>query len=145
MPTLQKGVLRRKWFEVNIYSHNSSQGNYYSSFCYSRRRGFSFLAAGALVFIVAIGVTAGTGSYASQKAGLYALYVGKSKLRFFFIKQGPKTNQNLRSFCWGHFSACKRCLLLHHESQPRRWTCLGVSFDQKCCSWHLFKSLLKSL
>jgi len=54
----------------------------------SRRRGFSFLAAGALVFIVAIGVTAGTGSYASQKAGLYALYVGLFAGAIFLLVRG---------------------------------------------------------
>ena len=37
--------------------------------------GFSVL--GFMMMIIAIGVTAGTAQYASDKAGLYVLYIGK--------------------------------------------------------------------
>lgn len=43
---------------------------------FSHKRGLTFCAVGFVLLIVAIGVTVGTESIASQKAGLYVLYVG---------------------------------------------------------------------
>jgi hypothetical protein len=45
---------------------------------FSQKRGLIFCVLGLLSFAIAIGVTVGTASVASQKAGLYVLYVGKS-------------------------------------------------------------------
>ena len=47
---------------------------------FSRNRGLLFSVLGLLMMAIAIGVTAGTANMASEKAGLYVLYVGKCKI-----------------------------------------------------------------
>ena len=44
-----------------------------------RNRGLIYCMLGLMMLIVAIGVTAGTAAQASQKGGLYILYIGKMK------------------------------------------------------------------
>jgi hypothetical protein len=56
---------------------------------FSQKRGLIFCVLGLLSFAIAIGVTVGTASVASQKAGLYVLYVGKSFFEKIYL---PKKN-----------------------------------------------------
>ena len=46
----------------------------------SRNRGLLFSLLGILTLVIAIGVTAGTASSASDKPGLYVVYIGESSL-----------------------------------------------------------------
>ena len=46
-------------------------------FHFRRNRGLIYCVLGLMMLIVAIGVTAGTADKASQKGGLYVLYLGK--------------------------------------------------------------------
>ena len=49
----------------------------------SRNRGLLFSLLGILTLVIAIGVTAGTASSASDKPGLYVVYIGESSLKIF--------------------------------------------------------------
>ena len=46
----------------------------------SRNRGLLFSLLGILTLVIAIGVTAGTASSASDKPGLYVVYIGEFTL-----------------------------------------------------------------
>ena len=46
----------------------------------SRNRGLLFSLLGILTLVIAIGVTAGTASSATDKPGLYVVYIGESSL-----------------------------------------------------------------
>ena len=63
------------------YSYKTAYALFISLFVNSsRNRGLLFSLLGILTLVIAIGVTAGTASSASDKPGLYVVYIGESTL-----------------------------------------------------------------
>ena len=72
----------------------------------SRNRGLLFSLLGILTLVIAIGVTAGTASSASDKPGLYVVYIGESSLNIFplVIRERSKVSVQGVVALDGHFA-----------------------------------------
>lgn len=77
---MPKGFISRRRLQVSSTFAFVKSSNMFH-FLRSRNRGYLFSVLGLLTMAIAIGVTAGTVKMASEKAGLYVLYVGKWTLK----------------------------------------------------------------
>ena len=109
---------------------------------YSQKRSLVFLVFALICFVIAIGVTAGTASSASQKPGLYVLFVGKwlkglftlsmelfSRRRWTTVSaQQSNMNGMMPCLCW-IFRVChKHNSLLIKPSSPSTKELRALSF-----------------
>ena len=92
---------------------------------------------GLMMLIVAIGVTAGTAAQASQKGGLYILYIGKMKDISSTTNFVPINSEGISYLfkifkykCFPYFRTvhhydcfvATRNVLSHNEGEPCRWS-----------------------
>ena len=91
---------------------------------------------GLMMLIVAIGVTAGTAAQASQKGGLYILYIGKMRDISSTTRLVPNYGNYIISFEGSKYKrfpyfrtvhhydcfVATRNVLSHNEGEPCRWS-----------------------
>ena len=82
-----------------LFIYNQCMNNNFYFHYFSRNRGLLFSCLGIVLLVIAIGVTAGTATSASDKPGLYVVYIGEFfmtlNIATFFVNFGYEYNERI--------------------------------------------------